>query len=72
MLEARCKSQEIITMKGNFNTKIGNERMEDLADPHGLGIKNDRGDRLTKWIKVNDLVTTNDKFRQHPRRNGHE
>ena len=35
---------------------------------HGLGVKNDRGDKWVQWCAANSQVVTNACFQEHPRR----
>ena len=34
-----------------FNAKVGDERYEDTVGPHGLGNRNERGEKLIEWAK---------------------
>ena len=36
-------------MIGDMNAKVGHGRTEDIVGPHGLGIINERGDKLLDW-----------------------
>ncbi|XP_063591304.1 uncharacterized protein LOC134768405 [Penaeus indicus] len=38
---SQCKSQDIIIVMGNFNAKVGNERVDNIVGPHGLGSRAD-------------------------------
>ncbi|GFN92464.1 craniofacial development protein 2-like [Plakobranchus ocellatus] len=38
--------QDIIIIMGDFNAKVGDERVEDVVGPSGIGTINERGDRL--------------------------
>ncbi|GFN90705.1 craniofacial development protein 2-like protein [Plakobranchus ocellatus] len=40
------KSQDIIIVMGDFNAKVGNERVEDVVGPSGIGTVNERGRRM--------------------------
>lgn len=53
---------------GDFNAKVGNERVDDIVGPHGLGALNERGSRLIDWCQRNDFSITNTWFKNHPRR----
>ena len=64
----QCKSQDVLIIQGDFNAKVGEERFENTVGPHGLGITNDRGERLREWAHCHELVITNTWFKQHPRR----
>ncbi|GFO06839.1 craniofacial development protein 2-like [Plakobranchus ocellatus] len=53
---------------GNFNAKVGYERVEDVIGPSGIGNVNERGSRLSEWCQINDLTITNTWYQNHPRR----
>ncbi|GFO12658.1 craniofacial development protein 2-like protein [Plakobranchus ocellatus] len=55
------KSPNIIIVMGDFNAKVGDERVEDVVGPSGIGTVNDRGSRLIEWCQVNDFTITNTK-----------
>ncbi|GFO47125.1 craniofacial development protein 2-like protein [Plakobranchus ocellatus] len=48
--KTQCKSQDLLTIMGDFNAKVGTEKVDDIIGKHGLGIRNER-DPVT--IKVN-------------------
>ncbi|GFO04380.1 craniofacial development protein 2-like [Plakobranchus ocellatus] len=50
---------------GDFNAKVGDERVEDVVGPSGIGTVNERGSRLIEWCQVNDFTTTNTWFQNH-------
>ena len=54
-------------MIGNFNAKIGKGKQEDLVGEYGLGLRNDRGNRLSQFCKEQQLIVSNT-FYQPPRR----
>ncbi|GFN97591.1 craniofacial development protein 2-like protein [Plakobranchus ocellatus] len=62
------KFQDIITVMGDFNAKVRDERIEDVVGPSGLGTVNVRGSRLIEWCKINDFIITNTWYQNHPRR----
>ena len=45
-LYSNCKSQEINILIGDFNAKVGSEKHGKTVGPHGLGMRNGRGERL--------------------------
>ncbi|GFO42955.1 craniofacial development protein 2-like [Plakobranchus ocellatus] len=51
--------QDIIIIMGDFNAKIGDERLEDVDGPSGIGTVNERESRLIEWCQVNDFTITN-------------
>ena len=62
-------SRDIKIVMGDLNAKVGTAN---TATPThgtcGLGIRNERGETLIDFCKVNDLVIANTLFDQHPRR----
>ncbi|GFO35775.1 craniofacial development protein 2-like [Plakobranchus ocellatus] len=52
------KSQDIIIVMGDFNAKVGDERV-DIVGPSGIGTVNERGSRLIEWCQINDFTITN-------------
>ena len=59
-----CKQHIIM---GDFNAKIGiKEKNENLKwiGPHGMGIRNDRGERLLDFAANNKLLVTNTFFQK--------
>ena len=72
MAKSQCKSQDIVIVIGDFNqgfnAKVGDERYEDTVGPHGLGHRNERGEKLIEWAKSHGMIIGNTWFEQHPRR----
>ena len=62
------KSQDIKIVMGDFNAKVGNERIDDIVGSWGLGSRNERGDRLIDWCRQNEFIISNTWFKNHPRR----
>ncbi|GFO32001.1 craniofacial development protein 2-like [Plakobranchus ocellatus] len=62
------KSHDIIIVMGDFNAKVGDERVEDVVGPSGIGTINERGSRLIEWRQMNDFTITNTWYQNHPRR----
>ncbi|GFO39065.1 craniofacial development protein 2 [Plakobranchus ocellatus] len=60
------KSQNIIIVMGDFNTKVGDERIEDVVGPSGIGTVNERGSRLTERCQIDDFTITNTWYQNHP------
>ena len=40
-----------LIVMGDFNAKVGDEIYEDTVGPHGLGNRNERGEKLIEWAK---------------------
>ncbi|GFO26857.1 craniofacial development protein 2-like protein [Plakobranchus ocellatus] len=53
---------------GDFNAKVGDERIEDVVGLSGIGTANERGSKLTEWCQINDFTITNTCYQNHPRR----
>ncbi|GFO05326.1 craniofacial development protein 2-like [Plakobranchus ocellatus] len=53
---------------GDFNAKVGVERIEDVVGPRGIGTVNERGSRLIEWCQINDFIITNIWHQNHLRR----
>ncbi|GFO27458.1 craniofacial development protein 2 [Plakobranchus ocellatus] len=49
-------------------TWVGDERVEDVVGPSGIGTVNERGNRLIEWCQVNDFTMTNSWYQNYPRR----
>ncbi|GFO42887.1 craniofacial development protein 2-like protein [Plakobranchus ocellatus] len=62
------KSQDIVIIMGNFNAKVGDERVEDVIGPSNIGAENERGSRLIERCQINDFIITNTWYPNHPRR----
>ncbi|GFO43124.1 craniofacial development protein 2-like protein [Plakobranchus ocellatus] len=57
------KSQDIIIVMGDFSAKIGDERIEDVVGPSGIGSANERESRLIEWCQINDCTITNNWYK---------
>ncbi|GFS13724.1 craniofacial development protein 2-like [Elysia marginata] len=64
----QCKPQNPLIIMGDFNAKVGQEQVEDIVGNHGLGIKNERGEKLIEWCQTNNIIIGNTWFQQPPRR----
>ncbi|GFO32139.1 RNA-directed DNA polymerase from mobile element jockey-like [Plakobranchus ocellatus] len=53
---------------GDFNAKVGTEKVGDIVGKHGLGIRNERGEKLIEWCQTNNIIVGNTWFHQPPRR----
>ncbi|XP_063598712.1 craniofacial development protein 2-like [Penaeus indicus] len=53
---------------GDFNAKVGNERVDNIVGPHGLGSRNERGEMLVEWAQTNNMIIGNTWFKQPLRR----
>ena len=64
----QCKSQEIMLVMGDLNAKVGKGKVGNTVRPHGLGTRNERGERLIGWYQENNQIIVNTWFQYHPRR----
>ncbi|GFO05200.1 craniofacial development protein 2-like protein [Plakobranchus ocellatus] len=48
--------------------KVGTEKVDDIEGKHGLGIRNERGEKLIEWCQTNNIIVGNTWFQQPPRR----
>jgi hypothetical protein len=53
---------------GDFNAKTGEGEVTGVAGRHGLGVRNNAGDRLVQFCQENKLTITNTLFTQPKRR----
>jgi len=59
---------EINISMGDFSAKVGCEKHGKTVGPHGLGMGNERGERLIHWCEGKRLAIMNTWFAAHPRR----
>lgn len=62
------KGNEMCIIMGDFNAKIGRGSVEGIVGEHGLGERNERGDRLVQFCREEDFIIMNTWFRLPPRR----
>ena len=62
------KSDEVLIIMGDWNAKVGNEPTPGVTGKYGLGIQNERGQRLKQFCTENNLVVCNTFFQQSARR----
>lgn len=62
------KNRDITIIMGDFNAKIGKGRVDDIIGDFGLGIRNERGDRLIEFCQEHDMAITNTFYKLHERR----
>ncbi|GFN77568.1 craniofacial development protein 2-like protein [Plakobranchus ocellatus] len=53
---------------GDFNAKVGTDKVDDIVGKHGLGIKNERVEKLIEWCQTNNIIVGNTWFQQPPKR----
>ena len=52
-------SQDIVLIIGDFNAKVGDEKVDDIVGQCGMGKLNDRGNKLIEWCQTNEFTITN-------------
>ena len=62
------KSQDIKIIMGDFNAKVGNDRIDKIVGPFGSGEIAEQGEKLVEWCKEYTFVIMNTWFKNHPRR----
>lgn len=62
------KKEDITVIMGDFNAKVGKEKVEGCTGEFGLGIRNERGDRLIEFSQSEKFVITNTFFKLPKRR----
>ncbi|XP_008485560.1 craniofacial development protein 2-like [Diaphorina citri] len=58
------KFHEILILMGDFNAKVGSQRIDDIVGPHGLGTLNSAGQDLINFCCENELFITNTWYEQ--------
>ena len=54
---------------GDWNAKVGQGQLKDSGlGPYGLGQRNERGERLLSFCKINNFSILNTHLSNHPRR----
>ena len=67
----KTPKHDVKIIMGDFNAKVGmdNSGHEDAMGKHGLGVKNDNGERMLQFCEMNNLVITGTVF---PHKNIHK
>ena len=63
-----AKSDEVICIMGDLNAKVADERYQNIVGMHGLGRRNERGERLIQFCQENKLIIANTWFQQSVRK----
>jgi len=61
------KKNDNLIILGDWNAVVGEVQEGDAVGTYGLGVRNNRGKRLTDFCKEKELIITNTFFQQHPR-----
>ena len=60
--------KDVLFIIGDWNAKVGSQKIPGVTGKFGLGVQNGGGQRLMKFCQVNTLVIVNNLFQQHKRR----
>ncbi|GFO38874.1 endonuclease-reverse transcriptase [Plakobranchus ocellatus] len=66
--KTQCKFQDPLIIMGDFNAKVGTDKVDDIVGKHGLGFRNERGEKLIEWCQTNNIIVGSTWFQQPPRR----
>ena len=64
----RTRKEEVTFFMGDMNAKVGRGAVNGVTGEHGLGTRNERGDRLIEFCQEWGFTILNTCFKQHPRR----
>uniref|UniRef100_A0A670I388 Endonuclease/exonuclease/phosphatase domain-containing protein n=1 Tax=Podarcis muralis TaxID=64176 RepID=A0A670I388_PODMU len=67
LIEMKPK-KDVLLIIGDWNAKVGNQKIKGTTGKFGLGEQNKAGQRLIEFCQENKLVITNTLFQQHKRR----
>ena len=68
LLELAPKKKDVLFIIGDWNAKVGSQKIPGVTGKFGLGVQNEAGQRLTEFCQENALVIANTLFQQHKRR----
>ena len=68
MFDFMNKIYSVLFIIGDWNAKVGSQETSGVTGKFGLGIRNEAGQRLTKFCQENALAIENTIFQQHKRR----
>ena len=60
--------KDVLFIIGDWNAKVGSQKIPGVTGKFGFGIENEAGKRLTEFCQENTLVIANTLFQQHKRR----
>ena len=61
-------TKDVLFIIGDWNAKVGSQEIPGITGKFGLGVRNEVGQRLTKFCQENALVIANTLFQQRKRR----
>jgi hypothetical protein len=66
---SNISNKEMTIILGDFNAKVGNNsNIDNIVGKYGLGIQNERGEKLISFCIENKMSIMNTWFQHHPRR----
>ena len=60
--------REVFFIIGDWNVKVGSQKIPGVTGKFGLWVQNEAGQRLTEFCQEDTLVIANTLFQQHKRR----
>ena len=60
--------KDILFIIGDWNAKVGSQKIPGVTGKFGLGVENEAGKKLTESCQENTMVIANTLFQQHKRR----
>ena len=60
--------KDLLFILGDWNAKVGSQKIPGVTGKFGLGVQNEAGQRLIECCQENTLVIANTLFQQHKRR----
>ena len=61
------KKKDVLLVIGDWNAKVGSQKILGVTGRFGLGVQNEAGQRLTDLCQENALVIADTLFQQHKR-----
>ena len=59
--------KDVLFIRGNWNEKVGSQKIPGVTGKFGPGVQSEAGQRLTEFCQENTLVIANNLFQQHKR-----
>ena len=59
--------KDVLVITGDWNAKVGSQKIPGIIGKFGLGVQNEVGQRLIEFCQENALVIANSLFQQHKR-----
>ena len=60
--------KDVLFIIGDWNAKVGSQKIPGVTGKFGLGVQNEAGQRLIEFCQENALFRQNTLFQQHKRR----